>query len=348
MTNLLVGTYPKSGGEGLVAAELTGDHLTHCAHHGAIANASFAVWGPSGVLYAVAEQPNGLARAAAAGQGQFVARSEAHTGGDAPCHLALDPSGSLLAAANYESGSIALFRLDASGDLPLSPTWHHQLEGSGPNPERQMGPHAHWVGFTEGGRRLYCVDLGSDAIVMFDMDPDRPSLDRPKIAYRAPAGSGPRHLAFHPTLRLAFLVSELASTLTMLSIAADGTLEALQTVSTLPPDAGESLGGAIAINDAGNRIYVTNRGHDSIAVFAFDGTDMSLLQHVPSGGASPRFLLLIEQEQRMLLANEESSNVALFAIENDGRLMPLGIPTSIPGAAFLTVDHGSDMAPDQM
>jgi len=335
---LLIGTYQRLGGEGIVAATIVDDSLVVGPRYGALEDCSFGIWSHSSRLYTVAEQPEGRIRALLHGPSGLVLQSQARSGGDAPCHLALDPAGQLLAVANYESGSVGLFRLDPDGALADAHSSHHQLIGSGPHPERQAGPHAHWVGFAGDGSRLYCVDLGSDAILRFVIDPERPSLERPTIAYCAPPGSGPRHLAFHPTQPLAFLVSELASTLTVLAITRDGDFEPLQTRSTLPTGTSDSLGGAIALNNAGDRIYVTNRGHDSIAVFAFDGTEVALLEHVSSGGASPRFLLPIEPERRMLVANEEGGTVALFAIEEDGRLTPRGMPLNIPGAVFLTLE----------
>lgn len=338
-SDLLIGTYQRLGGQGLLAGQLVDDQLVIDASNEPITNTSFGVWSASDRLYIVAEQQDGRVRSVARRKRAITIQSEASSGGEAPCHLALDPTASLLAVANYESGSVALFLLN--GDkLPPHPVAFHQLTGSGPHLERQAGSHAHWVGFADAGRRLYCVDLGGDAILMFNIDRVHPSLDRPTIAYRAAPGSGPRHLAFHPTLPLAFLVSELASTLTLLAILPDGSFQPQQILSTLPYGASQSLGGTIVLNSAGDRIYVTNRGHDSLATFAFDGTAMELLDHVPSGGASPRFLLPLEDRQRMLVANEEGGTVAVFAIEADGRLRLHGAPANIRGAVFLAVAPG--------
>jgi 6-phosphogluconolactonase len=131
-------------------------------------------------------------------------------------------------------------------------------------------------------------------------------------------------------------VSELASTLTLLKVG-DGHLEATHVQSTLPPDfAGESLGGHLAISGTGERIYVTNRGHDSIGVFALqEGNRLMPLQHVPSSGASPRFFLLLEEERRLVVANEVGCTVSIFAILADGRLVPLDEPFPLAGAAFV-------------
>ena len=137
------------------------------------------------------------------------------------------------------------------------------------------------------------------------------------VAFAALPGSGPRHLVFHPAQPLAALVCELASTLTLFDVG-DGALTARQTVSTLPRDfAGDSLGGHLAFSAAGERVYVTNRGHDSIAAFALDSGEFHRLGHTPAGGKSPRFFLLLEDARTMLVANEEGNSVTVFDLGMD-------------------------------
>jgi 6-phosphogluconolactonase len=167
-------------------------------------------------------------------------------------------------------------------------------------------------------------------------------LSPPTVAFQAPAGSGPRFMVFHPRLAIAYLVSELASTLTVLEIAGDG-LRARATISTLPDDfAGESLGGHVVMDAEARHLYVTNRGHDSIAAFALSDDGLPrLLQHVASGGASPRFLLIGEGGARLFVANEEGGTVATLAIDDAGRLTPVGSPVAVPGAAFLCPDRSA-------
>jgi 6-phosphogluconolactonase len=334
---LIVGTYARLGGHGLVQLTVRKDELVVGPRLSAVADASFGVRSRAGRTFLAVEQAHGQVVELHDLAGGWRSGSSASTAGAAPCHLALDPAEWHLAVANYESGSVALFRIDGAAPLPAEPLAHCQLSGRGPNEERQAGPHAHWVGFDSDGRWLYAVDLGTDRVLRFRVDGDAPRLGRPETAYRAPAGTGPRHLAFHPTLPFAFLVSELASTLTVLRVSEDGRLDAMEILSTLPTGADESLGGAIAINAAGDRLYVTNRGHDSIAVFGIAASGAVLMQHVPSGGASPRFLLLLEQQRRLLVANEEGGTVWQFGVEDDGRLTPIGAPAEVPGAVFLAV-----------
>ena len=332
-TALIVGTYERLGGTGLVPLTLCGDSMTAAPRVSGVPDASFGRWSARWQrFFFVVEQESGRLVTCGADLGPVGAG--AASGGAAPCHLALDREERFLAVANYESGSVALFRIDA-GALPPSPAAMHQLAGHGADPERQGGPHAHWVGFGGDGQWLYVVDLGTDAVLRLPVDPDAATLGEPEIAYAAPAGSGPRHLAFHPAGPRAYLVSELASTLTVLDVDPRGTLTPVQTRSTLPEGASDSLGGAIVINAAADRLYVTNRGHDSIAAFAVHPDGVTLIQTVSSGGASPRFLLLLEEERRLLVANEEGGTVCQFGIDVDGRLDRAGEPVEIPGAVFL-------------
>lgn len=244
------------------------------------------------------------------------------SGGDAPCHLALDATRTMLAVANYGDGTTALFALD-DGGLPTGDPDRYCHDGSGPDPERQAGPHAHWVGFGADGT-LYAIDLGSDCIVGFS--PYAAGLGRARKVFAAPPGSGPRQIAFHPDRPILYLLSELASTLTVLDRSEDGRLTARQCVSTLPFPC-NSLGGAICID--GDRLYVTNRGHDSVATFAIEpDATVRLIGHRATGGVSPRFLAI--DAGHLLVAHEGQGGVTL--LPRDG---PVIARADVPGAAFL-------------
>lgn len=262
-------------------------------------------------------------------------RARVASGGEGPCHLALDDTGRLLAVANYGSGTTALFGIGDDG-APILPPAIHRHVGSGPVPGRQEGPHAHWAGFGPGGI-LYVADLGGDAVLAFDVVAG--TLGVPRVAYAATPGSGPRQLFFCRDRPLAYLVSELASTLTVLDVAGNGTLVARQIVSTLPAGTTtDSLGGAIAV--AADRVYVSNRGHDSVATFAIDGPSgggaggsVRLLGHRASGGRSPRFLLV--DGDHLIVAHEQAGGIT--ALPLDERRLPGAVTAraDMPGAAFL-------------
>jgi 6-phosphogluconolactonase len=263
------------------------------------------------------------------GGADWQAIASSSSGGEGPCHLALSSDGTALAVANYDSGDVSVLAVGIGGLAERIGT--HRERGGGPNTDRQEGPHAHWVGYAPDGR-LHATDLGTDRVLAFASN----RLDGAKVVFAAPPGSGPRQIAFHPTRPRAYLVSELASTLTVLDTSG-GSWSAIATLSTLPDGLKtESLGGAIVMNEAGTRLHLSNRGHDSIATFALDAQgDAALIGHVPSGGASPRFLLLADKY--LLVAHEQAGGVTLLPLDGDGVPMPAIARADVPGAAFLGV-----------
>lgn len=341
---LYLGTYAQGGGAGLHALHRSPDSGWSVGDADSVAqNASFGAYSARHDLYYFVDEQTagGLCALRETGHGwEQVARVPTH--GAAPCYVALNGDHSALAVANYGSGSIALFRLDGAG-LPIEPPVVRRNTGSGPVEDRQDGPHAHCVCFSPDQRWLYHVDLGTDQVLAYAFDPVAGTIGERSIAYQAPPGSGPRHLVFHPILPFALLVSELASTLTVFQTD-NGSLVERQTVTTLPADfSGESLGGHVSLDNAGDRVYVTNRGHDSVAVFAWDTAGaLELLQHVPSGGASPRAFVLLEAERQLVLANEASGNITAFEIRENGTLAPLDTGLAVAGAVFLLVGHHSE------
>jgi 6-phosphogluconolactonase len=333
---LIAGTYAREGGPGLVPLTAGTGGWVAGRPLDAIRNASFGVQASTnGIRYLLDEQEKGRLGVY---DRDLKRLGDFSTLGADPCHAALSPDGGMLAVANYSSGSVAVWRIDRGTGRPIGEAQLVAHTGSGPNRARQAGPHAHWVGFAMGGKLLHAVDLGADAIFAHALDPRSGAIASTSIAYRAPAGSGPRHLARHPRLRIAYLVSELANTVTILTARPDGTFAAKGSVSTLPAGfTGSSTAAHIVINKGGTRLYVSNRGHDSIAVFAI-GADggLSLLQHASCGGRGPRLFLLLEERREMLVANQRSGNVARLPLGKDGRLGAAAHGIAIPGVVFLS------------
>ncbi len=260
------------------------------------------------------------------------------TQGIHPCYLALSPDEQHLAVANYSSGNVAVFGLDGSGALQDDPrVLQHQ--GVGVNPERQEGPHAHWAEWNPESTFLYVVDLGLDQVMAYPFDQNSGEIGDGFTALETTPGAGPRHMVFHPTQDRVYLFNELSNEVVAAQRMASGHLQPLQTVSSLPEGfEGATQGAHIAINAAGSRLYVSNRGHDSIAVFeiAGDGT-MQLLQHISTGGHWPRFFLLLEEEGLLLVANQRSDNVVAFEIDAQGTLTRVGEPATISQPTYLAV-----------
>ncbi|WP_260596632.1 lactonase family protein [Sphingomonas endolithica] len=332
-----IGTYANGGGAGLCTLQLGEDGgWTVGAADDGVPNASFGTHSARhGLYYFVDEQLVGAVGVYRPGANGLVPVARVATLGIDPCYIALDRDESLLAIANYGSGSIVVFRLDSESGLPLEHPALRENLGSGPVSERQEGPHAHCACFSPDDRWLFHVDLGTDQILSYPLNPRTRALGERKIAFAAPPGSGPRHLVFHPILPLALLASELASTLIVLQVAG-GRLIPRETMSTLPSGyGGANICGHLSLNAAGDRAYVTNRGHDSVGVYSWNEAGiLAPLQHVPSGGPSPRAFVLLEAERQMLLANEQDGTVTPFALQANGTLSAAGAPISVPGAAF--------------
>ena len=252
-----------------------------------------------------------------------------------PCHIALDATRSWLSVPHYSGNTFALWRLDAKGMPQNPPTLVHD-EGSGPNLERQKSPHPHWTGFSPDNKLFYTVDLGNDTVMVAPFDPAG-GIGPRIVAYKGEPGEGPRQLGFQPRLPLVYQLAEMGSAVTSLRRAADGTLTRLQRLSTLPDGySGINNAAHIAVNRAGTRVYASNRGHNSIAVFeAGPNGKLNRLQLISSGGNWPRFFLLLEEYGLMLVANQYSGEIALFRIGRNGLLTPAGKQAIVVEATYI-------------
>jgi 6-phosphogluconolactonase len=250
--------------------------------------------------------------------------------GTASCYLDVNHTGTTVLVANYGSGSVAALPVRADGSLGAHASFmqHH---GSSVNPERQKEPHAHCIVVGPDNHHAFAADLGTDRIVSYRLDPATAKLtpNRPPFA-RAPAGAGPRHLTFHPNGKRAYVINELANSVTVFDHNADaGTLTAKQTISTLPRDfKGTSYCADVKATPDGRFLYGTNRGHDSVAVFRVAGDGrLSLVAVEPSGGKGPQNLAVTPDGAWLLCANMPGDNVAVFRIDRrTGRLKAAGTP----------------------
>jgi 6-phosphogluconolactonase len=331
MVELFVGTYSDGDSRGLTRLAYVphDDFWTLQPWTHAVENASYAAYSPRhGLHYVLDERAPGRLGVYRLQGPDWERLADLPTGGDMPCFVTLDPAGAALAVANYASGSVSLYRLDSASGLPQGPPETHGNIGGGPNAERQDGPHAHCVQFHNG--RLYRTDLGADEVLAHELDPATGRLGPPFTALRLPAGQGPRHIAFHPTAPVAYVLTELGSRLFTLAVQADGRLRQVADVSTLPAGfSGDSLGGHLALSPQGDRLYASNRGHDSIAVFAIgEGTEPVLLQIAPSHGRSPRHFCLLQEPRHMVVAHEEGGSLSVLAMAGDGTIA--GLRQSLP------------------
>ncbi|WP_143121682.1 lactonase family protein [Saccharopolyspora antimicrobica] len=257
-----------------------------------------------------------------------------------PTHLAIHPGGEHLIVANYGSGSTAVFPILPDGALGPQ-TDLVQYEGSGPVPGRQEGPHAHMVVITPDGRSVLVPDLGTDTIHVHSLDTGTGKLETLGGTRLAP-GSGPRHLVFHPDAPFLYVADELDSTVTVCAYDADrAAITPGQVISTVPPSAPDNFPAEILISADGRFVYVSNRGHDSIARFAVEagGQRLRLLDTVPCGGRWPRHIAITPDGRWMHASNQYSNTITAFRVDAEsGALSPVGEPFPTPSPVCLL--HG--------
>ncbi|MBF8191366.1 lactonase family protein [Nonomuraea sp. K274] len=277
-----------------------------------VAAPSFLAAHPSlPVLYAVSELEPGRVSAFQAGE-DLAPLDERPSEGDSPCHVAVDPTGALLAVANYGDGTAALFRLDARGAFEGEPIVLRHA-GSGPHPERQEGPHAHQSVFHDDV--LHVSDLGTDEIRRYDHD------GTPLEPIRMAPGTGPRHFAFSGS-RL-YVAGELDGTVTLI----DG-----ERRTVAPATRGETPTSPSHLELAGDLVYVANRGPNTIMVLS--AADLSPVAEVPTGGDWPRHFAV--DGDRMYVANQESGSVTVFILK-DGVPEPPGETYEVESPACVLI-----------
>ena len=335
-----IGTYTGAKSQGIYVCQFdsASGKLSPPELAAATKNPSFLALHPDGrFLYAVSEMDNFAGQRTGAlsafrieaGTGQLTLLDQQSSGGAGPCHVAVDHTGQCALAANYGSGSIALLPIGDDGRLsaPSACIQHH---GSSVNPQRQAGPHAHFITTDPANRLALACDLGLDKVLVYHLDPAKGALtanEPPAVSIKP--GSGPRHLAFHPNGRFVYLINEIASTITVLAYdATRGALAEVQTISTLPEDfQGKSSCAEVQVHPSGRFVYGSNRGHDSIAMFSVEpGTGkLTCIGYEPTQGKNPRHFVLDPSGQWLLAENQDSDNIVVFRIEaRTGRLTPAG------------------------
>lgn len=312
--------------------------LTELGSASGVESPAYVALHPNGRwLYAASEisgkegEPGGLVWAlAVSGDGAtFELINSRPSGGDFPCHLAIDATGRWLATSNYGTGSIGVLPILRDGSLgEMSDTVQH--EGAGPNRERQERAHAHSSNFAPDNRFLLVADLGMDAVMVYRFDAEHGKLTLHQRVSTRP-GAGPRHMAWHPASSKLYVANELASTVALYDYdVASGRLTEKQVLSTIPEGAPENLVADIHLNPEGNRLYVSNRGHDSIAIFAVgeDGT-LERLGLFPCGGEWPRMFALAPGGLFMSVANEHSGRLSILPLQGDVPREPVSSATLV-------------------
>jgi 6-phosphogluconolactonase len=341
---VFVGTYtgPKSQGIYRCELDLKTGKLSSASVAAALKNPSFLAIHPSErFLYAVSEggtgKPSGAVSALSldAKTGELALLNQQSSGGAGPCHLVVDRAGRNVLAANYGSVSCCCLPIKTDGSL-AEPTSIIQHKGTSVDKSRQEGPHAHSINVDAKNRFAFCCDLGLDKVLVYRLDAAKGTLtpNDPPALDMAP-GSGPRHFAFHPDGKTAYICGEMAMTITACDYDADkGILTKKQTLSTLPADAdrkGTSTA-EVVVHPSGKFVYVSNRGHDSIAIFALDAKTRGLtaVGHQGKGISTPRNFAIEPTGQYMLVANQSGGSVIVFRINTKtGELIPTGASVAV-------------------
>jgi 6-phosphogluconolactonase len=309
-------------------------------------NPSWVSVHPNGrFLYAANENEKGTVTAFAIdpASGKLTALNTVSSHGAGPCHLSFDRTGKFLFAANYDGGSIAVLPILPDGRLgeATAAVQHH---GSGFDKERQAGPHAHFIAASADNRFVYVADLGLDEILSYKFDAAKGTLtpNTPPF-YKGHPGAGPRHIAFSPNGKAAYLFNEMGSSVVALDYnGSKGTFKEEQVLSSLPADfKGENSGAEILVDASGKFVYASNRGHESIAVFAVRKRGLQLVQNASTLGKEPRHFAFDPTGAYMLVENQKSNSIAVFHVDpKTGLLRPntkmVSVPTPIC-IAFLPV-----------
>ena len=343
---LYVGTYTSGESKGIYRFHLdpaTGA-LSPAGEPTESVSPSFLAFHPSRrFLYAVNEtgdapnDPSGAVSAFAVdpATGGLTFLNQQPSGGAAPCHVTIDKEGRHAIVANYWGGTVEVLPIQADGRLgPPSMVLRHQDRST--RPGRPPKPHPHSTNLDAANRFAFVADLGLDEVVAYRFDAKTGRLaPHESGSVRLAAGAGPRHLAFHPDGRQAYVINELDSTITRLAYdAATGAMTVGQTVSTLPPGfQGKNSTAEVVVHPDGTLLFGSNRGHDSIAIFTIDKATgvLTAAGHQPTGGKTPRNFAIDPTGAYLLAANQDSDTIAVFRIDRaSGRLAPVGRPVRVP------------------
>ncbi len=352
-TLVYLGTYTGGESKGIYRSTLdeTTGELSDPVLAAELENPSFFVVSPDqNYLFAVSENGNfkgeeggGVSSFAIGEDGGLTLISQVNSGGGAPCHISTDPQGKCLLVANYMGGSISSYQIFADGKL-VSPAagGFIQHEGQGAQLPRQASPHAHSVNVDPIGKRAYVADLGLDKVLIYKLDAAAGTIvpnDPPFL--KLPDATGPRHFSFHPSGKWAYTNLEMSLQVAALSHdAKTGALAVLEIESTVP-EGTERKGNSTAeclVHPTGKWVYVSNRGHNSIAAFAIDQKTgkLDFIERESTQGKTPRNFGIDPSGKFLIAGNQGSGNVVVLKINQDtGSLDPSGHEIEVPAAVCI-------------
>lgn len=267
--------------------------------------------------------------------GELSPLNQQATVGTGPCHLSVDKTCRLVVVANYGGGSVTALPINPDGSLGEASDFI-QHEGSSVDSRRQEKPHAHSVTLDKSNRHAYICDLGLDKIMIYQLDLDNGKLKPNEQPWaKVKGGAGPRHFAFHPNNKYAYVINELDNTVIAFNYDENtGGLNEIQTINTLPEGFSEtSYCADIHVHQSGKYVYGSNRGHDSIVIFKVDEKTgkLSLVGHESTQGKFPRGFVIDPTGNFLVVSNQNSDNMVIFRIDHStGKLMPAFPPMEVP------------------
>lgn len=332
--SIILGGYTRKEGKGIYRAELdteTGSVSTPIPYFDAISGPTYLTESQAHVLYTVAagDGTGGVAAVDISGAEPRLI-NQVMEPGTSPAHVSVDEERQLVYAANYHEGRVNVYAIQDDGSL--QPTDEVKHDGKGPRPEQEAS-HVHYVGLTPD-KRLVVVDLGNDTVSTYTVT-DAGKLQNPVVFHTTP-GFGPRHIIFNPKQPVAYLAGELSSSLAVLDYdAATGSFTPREVLSTIPADWTEHNGAAaVRISADGRFLYVSNRGHNSIAQFNLDGSGSATFnRYVSTFGEFPRDFNIDPSGNYILAVNQNTDNGTLYRRDPvNGELLPTAINIPTPEA----------------
>ncbi|MDA7864604.1 lactonase family protein [bacterium] len=354
-TTAYVGTYSQgdSSSRGVYAISMDGSGLQgQPVLVAVLENASFVAMHPSRpLLYAVSEigasgsESVGIVAFSIGKDGKLTKLNERSTRGGAACHVTVDPTGRCVGVANYTGGSCVLYPILEDGSLGKAGSFIQHVGNSGVNAGRQEAPHAHSINFNQDGTQAFVADLGKDQILLYDVDLGTGKMKPSKQAFlQMPSGGGPRHFSFHPDFDIAFSNLELTSQVALLHYDREKRTLTLGKVLDTIPDSAKGKGNSTAeclVHPSGKFLYVSNRGHNSIATFSVDAIAKTFrsLGNTSSEGEIPRGFGITNNGQWLVLGNQKTGNVVAMSIDQEnGNLSPVGNKLSLDAAVNVRFD----------
>ena len=341
----LVGTYTSRGAEGIytLSLDLSNGEMEKIFVNTEVVDPSFLVLNSDHTrAYAVGERTSDDGKVFSFSvneNGSIKLLGTQSTIGTGPCHLAIDSSDSNLIVANYNSGSVCIYPTDDNGQLMSNSDFHQHLgsssEDNGSKLPNQKGPHAHSVTIDSQDKYAYVCDLGKDMIIVYEIDSKNHKLIlRDELNTKTDNFEGPRHFDFHPNLPIAYVINEIGCTVSVFDKDSSGRLTQKQKISTLPHEKYENYSTAdIHVSKDGKFLYGSNRGHNSLVIYAIDQNTGKLeyVDNQSTFGDTPRNFVITPDDKMVLAENQDTGDIfSYFRDKQSGKLEPTGKSIKIP------------------